>query len=68
LTTKGIKREIELLAKIDMEDTDNLEHSSYLTFAIFAKIFIGDYGADGYSGLVSDKIVLDSKITVSRKN
>lgn len=68
MTTKGIKREIELLAKIDMEDTDNLEHSSYLTFAIFAKIFIGDYGADGYSGLVSDKIVLDSKITVSRKN
>ena len=66
LTIKGISKKIELIAKIDMKNTNRVESASLLHFNISANILRSDYGAGGYSGLVGDKIVLDSKITVSR--
>ena len=66
LTIKGILKNVELIAKLDSKNKNKLENASVLNFNIYAKIFRIDYGVDGYSRLVSDKIVLNSKITVSR--
>lgn len=66
LTIRGISKKIELIAKIDMQNQNEIENSSILNFDIHADIFRSDYGVDGYLGLVSNKIVLDSKITVMR--
>ena len=66
LTIRGISKEIKLIAKIDMKNGHKLESASFLDFHISADIFRSDYGADGYSGLVGDKIVLNSDITVHR--
>ena len=66
LTIRGISKEIELIAKLDVKNEHELENLNVLQFHITANIFRSDYGADGYSGLVGDKIILNSDITVSR--
>jgi polyisoprenoid-binding protein YceI len=66
LTIRGISKEIKLIAEIDMKNQDKLRDANLLNFNISADIFRNDYGAGGYSGLVSDKIALKSKITVIR--
>lgn len=62
LTIRGISKKIELIAKIDSKN----ENTNILHFHISADIFRSDYGAGGFSGLVNDKIVLNSKVTVIR--
>ena len=65
LTIKGISKKIKLEAKLDTTNENKLERRSVLNFHISADIFRSDYGASGYSGLVGDKIVLNSNITLS---
>ena len=64
LTIRGISKKFELEAKLDMKSENNFDNISFLNFHIFANIFRSDYGASGYSGLVGDKIVLNSNITL----
>ena len=68
LTIRGISKKFELEAKLDMKNESNFESVSVLNFHISADIFRSDYGAIGYSGLVGDKIVLNSNITLSPDN
>ena len=65
LTIRGVSKKFELEAKLDMKSENNFDNISFLNFHIFANIFRSDYGASGYSGLVGDKIVLNSNITLS---
>ena len=65
LTIRGVSKKIELEAKLNMKNKNMLESASVLNFHISADIFRSDYGASGYSGLVGDKIVLNSNITLS---
>jgi polyisoprenoid-binding protein YceI len=64
LTIRGISKKIELEAKLNIMNENNFENTSFLNFHILANIFRSDYGASGYSGLVGDKIVLNSNITL----
>jgi len=64
LTIRGISKKFELEAKLNIMNENNFENTSFLNFHIFANIFRSDYGASGYSGLVGDKIVLNSNITL----
>ena len=64
LTIKGISKEFELEAKLNIMNENNFENTNFLNFHILASIFRSDYGASGYSGLVGDKIILNSNITL----
>jgi polyisoprenoid-binding protein YceI len=68
LTIRDVSKKMTLFVKLDMENDSNLENSNELIFNIFSEIFRNEYGAGGYNNLVSNKIILKSKIILRRLN
>ena len=66
LMIKGITQVIKLLAEPIAFDPKVLEPESEFDFKIFAEINRNDFNAGAFSGIVSDGIVLDSQLKLTR--